>query len=124
MRLLLDTHIVLWWRQNSQRLGGEARRAIEEADQVLISAASAWEVAIKTTIGRLRLKDPFAELVERSGFQELRICFHHAEQLKSLPVHHADPFDRMLIAQAQVEDLVLVTHDRKFQPYDVSVVWA
>lgn len=123
MRLLLDTHIVLWWRQNSPRIGGEARRAIGGADQVLVSAASAWEVALKTAIGRLRLKDPFAALVARSGFEELPIAFRHAQRLKSLPVHHADPFDRMLIAQAQEEGLLLVTHDRGLEPYEVPVLW-
>ena len=123
MRLLLDTHIVLWWRQNSPHVGAEVRRAIGGADQVLVSAASAWEVAIKTAIGRLRLKDPFGWLVERSGFEELPIAFRHAEHLKTLPPHHADPFDRMLVAQAQVEGLVLVTHDRRLEPYEVPVLW-
>ncbi len=123
MNLLLDTHIVLWWRQDSARIGGEARRAIGKADRVFVSAASAWEVAIKVAIGRLELKDSFADLVERSGFEELPIAFHHAERLRALPPHHTDPFDRMLIAQAQTEKLVLVTHDRGAEPYDVPVLW-
>ena len=123
MRLLLDTHIVLWWRQDSRRIGSAARQAIGTADQVFVSAASAWEVAIKTAIGHLRLKDAFADLVERSGFEELPIAFRHTERLKSLPSHHTDPFDRMLIAQAQTEDLVLVTHDRRVESYEVPVLW-
>ena len=123
MNLLLDTHVVLWWRQNSPRIGSEARRAIGKADRVFVSAASAWEVAIKVAVGRLRLKDPFAELVEQGGFEELPIAFHHAGQLQSLPLHHTDPLDRMLIAQAQAEKLTLVTHDRVVEPYDVPVLW-
>jgi len=123
LNLLLDTHVVLWWRQDSSRIGGEARRAIGKADRVFVSAASAWEVAIKVAIGRLELKDSFADLVERSGFEELPIAFHHAERLRALPPHHTDPFDRMLIAQAQTEKLVLVTHDRGAEPYDVPVLW-
>ena len=81
-----------------------------------VSAASAWEAAIKLALGRLRLQDPFASLVEGSGFQELPITFSHAEQLLALPRHHADPFDRMLVAQAQVESLTLVTHDDQLTP--------
>lgn len=123
MRLLLDTHVALWWRQDSPRVGREARRAIGGAGQVFVSAASAWEVAIKTAIGRLRLKDPFSDLVAASGFEELPIAFRHAERLHALPPHHADPFDRMLVAQAQVEELVLVTHDRAVEPYEVTVLW-
>jgi len=90
---------------------------------VYVSAASAWEAAIKLALGRLRLQDPFASLVEGSGFQELPITFSHAEQLLALPRHHADPFDRMLVAQAQVESLTLVTHDDQLTPYQVSIAW-
>jgi PIN domain nuclease of toxin-antitoxin system len=123
VKLLLDTHVVLWWGLNSRALRAEARRAISSADRVLASAASAWEVAIKVGLGRLRLKDPFVMLVERSGFEQLPIGFEHAERLAALPVHHADPFDRMLAAQALVEGLTLVTHDRAFEPYAVPVIW-
>lgn len=123
MNILLDTHIVLWWRLNSRRINGDARRAIETADRVFVSSASAWEVAIKTGLGRLRLKDPFARLVEQSGFEPLPITFAHAEGLTALPPYHADPFDRMLVAQAQTERLTLVTHDRGLEPYAISFVW-
>ena len=88
-----------------------------------VSAVSAWEVAIKISLGRLRLKDPFATLVERSGFEPLPITFAHATQLEELPRHHADPFDRMLVAQARAEGLTLVTHDRALARYDVAVLW-
>lgn len=123
MTLLLDTHVMLWWRTNSPRLGREARRAIGEADHVLVSAASAWEAAIKVAMGRLRLKDSFQVLVERSGFEQLAVTFPHAHRVTLLPPHHADPFDRMLVAQAQVEELVFVTHDRLLAPYEVPVLW-
>jgi PIN domain nuclease of toxin-antitoxin system len=123
MKLLLDTHVVLWWRLDSRRLEREVRRAIGGADRVFVSAASAWEAAIKIALGRLRLKDPFAVLVAASGFEELPIAFRHAEQLASLPAHHADPFDRMLVAQAQIEGLTLVTHDRALAPYGVATLW-
>jgi len=123
VNLLLDTHVVLWWRLNSRRINNDARGAIEAADQVFVSAASAWEVAIKAGLGRLRLKDPFADLVEQSGFEPLPISFAHAQRLAALPRHHIDPFDRMLVAQAQAEQLTLVTHDRGLESYSISFVW-
>jgi PIN domain nuclease of toxin-antitoxin system len=123
VNLLLDTHAFLWWRLNDRRLKSEARRAIATSEQVRVSAASAWEVAIKAALGRLHLADPFATLVERSGFDPLPITFAHAARVATLPNHHADPFDRMLVAQAQDEGLAIVTHDRAFEPYAVPVVW-
>ena len=123
MNLLLDTHVVIWWGLNSRALRGDARRAIQSADRVVVSAASAWEVAIKIGLGRLRLKDTLSTLVERSGFDQLPITFEHTERLAALPVHHADPFDRMLVVQALVEGLTLVTHDRALEPYAVPVIW-
>lgn len=123
MRLLLDTHVVLWWRLDSPRLQPSVRREISDAEHVLVSAASAWEVAIKIAQGRLRLKEAFATHVEASGFDELPVTFRHAARFEVVPRHHPDPFDRMLIAQAQAEGLTLVTHDRAFEPYDVATVW-
>jgi PIN domain nuclease of toxin-antitoxin system len=123
VNLLLDTHVVIWWGVNSRALRTDARRTIASADRVLVSAASAWETAIKIGLGRLRLKDRFSTLVERSGFDQLPITFEHTERLVALPVHHSDPFDRMLVAQSLVEGLTLVTHDRAFEPYAVPVVW-
>lgn len=119
MRLLLDTHVVLWWRQDSRRLERAVRGAIAGAAVVYVSAASAWEVAIKSAIGRLRLDDPFDIHVQAAGFEPLPITFAHAAEVARLPPHHADPFDRMLIAQARLERLTLVTHDRNFLAYDV-----
>ncbi len=122
MKLLLDTHVLLWWRQNSRRLGRAAREAIARAPVVHVSAASAWEVAIKIAIGRLQIDDPFEGHVLDAGFEPLPITFAHAAEVARLPAHHADPFDRMLVAQARLEGLTLVTHDRTFASYDVETL--
>lgn len=121
-RLLLDTHVFLLWRADDPQLEAAAREAIAHADLVAVSAASAWEAAIKARLGRLRLPEPFATGVTDSGFSELSVRFAHAERAADLPRHHADPFDRMLVAQAQIEGLTLVTHDRSIWRYDVPVL--
>lgn len=123
-RLLLDTHVFLWWRGEPSRLMPEVRNTIATADVVFVSAASAWEAGIKVALGRLDLPDTIEAGVLASGFEKLLITFPHAERAASLPLHHRDPFDRMLIAQAQVEDLILVTHDGLLKPYDVEILWA
>ena len=115
-RLLLDTHCFLWWKTDDVRLTEAARQAIAEADVVFVSAASAWEVAIKARLGRIRLDVDFASGVTDSGFQKLLILFEHAAEPQNLPEHHRDAFDRMLVAQARIEDLTLVTHDRQLEP--------
>lgn len=123
MKLLLDTHVVLWWRTDSPRLKPAVRRAIGGAEIVWVSAASGWEATIKQGLGKLRLDDSFSEMVSSSDFLELSVTLKHTEQLLALPSHHTDPFDRMLIAQAQVDGATIVTHDRHFEPYDVPVLW-
>jgi PIN domain nuclease of toxin-antitoxin system len=123
-RLLLDTHIFLWWRGEPFRLDGKVRNRIATADLVFVSVTSAWEAAIKASLGRLDLPDSVEAGVLASGFEKLLITFSHAEQAASLPPHHRDPFDRMLVAQAQTEELTLVTHDRLLEPYDVEILWA
>jgi PIN domain nuclease of toxin-antitoxin system len=123
LRLLLDTHVFLWWRENSPRLTPAARRAIAEADDAFVSAASAWEVAVKMAVGKLTIPGPFEGAVEESGFSKLVVEFRHAATTVALPLHHGDPFDRMLIAQALTEGLALVTHDRAFAPYGVPILW-
>lgn len=122
-RLLLDTHVFLWWRENNRKLTTTAREAISDATLVFVSAASAWEIAIKSALGRVRLPRPFSEGVEDSGFLELPIRFEHAAAVELLPKHHTDPFDRMLVAQAKVERLVIVSHDRALEPYGLPIVW-
>jgi PIN domain nuclease of toxin-antitoxin system len=120
----LDTHVVLWWLGNNPRLGARARKAIARADVVFVSVASGWEAAIKISLGRLRLSGTLEEAVEASRFSKLPITFGHAEAVGELPLHHRDPFDRMLIVQARMEGLTIVTADRKFEPYDPAVIWA
>ena len=122
-KLLLDTHVFLWWRADDPQLEETARAAIAEADVVFVSAATAWEAAIKAALGRLQLPDTVESGVEDSGFEKLPITFSHAEAAAVLPPHHHDPFDRMLLAQATAEGLTLVTHDRKLESYDVPILW-
>ncbi len=127
MNLLLDTQALLWWKGGSRKLGRRARRAIEsEAVTVRVSAASMWEMAIKIQSGRLTLKKPLEawmpEGLERDGFLLLSVSVEHAVAVASLPAHHHDPFDRMLVAQARVEGLTLVTSDAAFDEYDVRVL--
>jgi PIN domain nuclease of toxin-antitoxin system len=123
VNLLLDTHVLIWWDEG-RRLAAEARRAIANADSVYVSAASAWEVAIKAGLGRLRPIRTVEQAVDESGFLELPVTFRHAERVGKLPPHHRDPFDRLLIAQADVEELTLVTRDAVFTRYGVGVIGA
>lgn len=123
MQVLLDTHTFLWWRTNDRALAEEARAAIVEAECVFVSAASAWEVAIKVALGKLRIPGPFGAAVEASGFVELPITFRHATHAGELPPHHTDPFDRMLVAQSMTDGLTMLTHDRAFAPYGIPVIW-
>ncbi|MBV8201202.1 MAG: type II toxin-antitoxin system VapC family toxin [Acidobacteria bacterium] len=122
-RLLLDTHVFLWWRGEPSRIAPTARSRIATAAEVFVSVASAWEAAIKSALGRLDLPDTMEAGVLASGFEKLLITFAHAERAAALPRHHRDPFDRMLIAQAQADDLTLVTHNHLLEPYEVSFVW-
>jgi len=123
MRLLLDTHVLIWWDEG-RRLSREAVRAIRAADEVFVSAVSAWEVAIKIALGRLRPARTVADAVSESGFTELPITFAHASRVAGLLPHHRDPFDRLLIAQAEVEGLTLVTRDTAFEAYGIKLMKA
>jgi len=123
VNLLLDTHVLIWWDEG-RKLGLEARRAIAEAEAVYVSAASAWEVAIKIGLGRLRPRRTIEEAAQESGFLELPVTFRHAEHVAFLPTHHRDPFDRLLIAQAELEELALVTRDPVFGQYRVKTIAA
>ena len=123
MKLLLDTHVVLWWQRDDRRLNNAARRAIALADIVWVSAASGWEVAIKTALGKVRLDEPFQALIAADDFTELPLTLGHTNQLAGLPMHHNDPFDRVLIAQALTEGATVVSHDRAFEPYGVPMIW-
>ena len=123
MTLLLDTHVVLWWLVDDRRLNGRARKAIATADLVWVSAVSGWEASIKRALGRLRLDEPFPLLVRTNEFTELPVTLAHTDRLATLAAHHADPFDRILVAQAEVEKATLVTHDRAFELYGLPVIW-
>lgn len=121
-RLLLDTEVLIWWDANDPRLGGNARAAIQNADEVYVSAASAWEIVIKTALGKLRTTRRPAQAVADGGFSELPVAFEHAEAVGSLPMHHNDPFDRLLLAVAAVEGLTIVTSDAKFEAYGATLI--
>lgn len=123
MRLILDTHVFLWWRDDDPRLKGTVRDAVASAELVVFSAVSAWEIAIKVGIGKLRVTASLDQVFDPPGFSKLSLSVSHALTLSTLPHHHQDPFDRMLIAQALVDGLTVVTHDRRFEPYPVQVLW-
>ena len=120
--LLLDTEALIWWDANDPRLGGRARTAIQDADEVFVSAASAWEIVIKAALGKLRTKRSPAVAVAEGGFQQLHITFEHAEAVRRLPRHHSDPFDRLIIATAMVERCSIVTSDARFGSYGQPLV--
>jgi PIN domain nuclease of toxin-antitoxin system len=121
--LLLDTHAFLWWTAVDPRLIEAARAAIADpANRVIVSAVSVWEISIKRTSGKLAFRDDILQVLASTGFETLDITPAHADMAGALPMHHADPFDRLLIAQARIEGLVLVTQDRHLLPYGVPVL--
>ena len=124
-RLLLDTHTLLWAIEDNPGLNADARSAIvDPLSDVFVSAASVWEIAIKRSLGRLEAPDNLGEEVSKAGFIELAVTIRHGELAARLPPHHGDPFDRMLVAQAQAEGLVLVTRDRVLAQYAVNTLTA
>jgi PIN domain nuclease of toxin-antitoxin system len=128
LRLLLDTHALLWWLADDPALSAGARAAIAEpANLVFVSAASAWEIATKNRIGKLPgaglFSDRLGEIVAQEGFLELPISFAHADKAGSLPGAHRDPFDRMLIAQSVISGLTLVSNERLFDAFGAARLW-
>ena len=128
MRLLLDTHTLLWWLDGDRRLSRKARALIAETgNTVLVSAASAWEISTKARLGKLPgaldVAADVAGCVAGQGFASLDITILHAQRAGRLPGDHRDPFDRMLIAQAQLEDLPVASDDRVFDRYGVACLW-
>jgi PIN domain nuclease of toxin-antitoxin system len=120
---LLDSHVLLWWDSALTKLSSAQREAISDPEnEVFVSAVSAWELGIKQAAGRLVLADSIEAMAERFGFLELPITFAHAEYAAALPMIHKDPFDRMLVAQAIVAQLVLVTADTQLAAYPVSIL--
>jgi PIN domain nuclease of toxin-antitoxin system len=128
VKLLLDTHAVLWYLSGDRRLPRSARRHIEQSRrEKFLSLASVWEIAIKASLRKLELDDPLEQVIDAgitdSGAALLGISKHHAIRVATLPWHHRDPFDRMLAAQALVDDLTLLSSDETFDAYGVRRVW-
>lgn len=124
---MLDTHVLLWWATDDASLPPRARRRVEESQQIFVSAASAWEMAIKASLGRLPtafdLLNDFEGTLALRGFEVLPISAAHGIRAGFLPGPHKDPFDRMLIAQAQAENLAIVSSDEVFDAYGVRRLW-
>lgn len=128
MNLLLDTHAFIWWDSEPAKLSAQVLALCQDSrNTLLLSVASVWEMQIKLQLGKLKLTLPLAEIVEsqrqRNNILVLPIALAHVLTLEELPAHHRDPFDRLLIAQAKVEDATLVTNDPIFVKYDVRVLW-
>jgi PIN domain nuclease of toxin-antitoxin system len=128
VRLLLDTHTLLWWLDGDRRLSPKARRAIaNQSNTILVSAASAWEITTKARLGRLPgatdVASDVAACVYGQGFLPLDMTLLHAQRAGRLPGEHRDPFDRMLIAQSQIEDVAVVSDDEAFDSFDVRRFW-
>ena len=121
MRLLLDTNVLIRWHAGQVRPA--AVRTLRRAELVAVSAISAWEIAIKRALGKVELKDPVEVIAARYGFLPLPATVRHGDLLRDLPLHHYDPFDRLLIVQALEEGLTILTADRQFEMYRVPVVW-
>jgi len=129
LRILLDTHCWLWMQADSKRLSQQTQAILQDPNnQLFLSAASSWEIAIKYALGKLPLPLPPMEYVlsrmDASSITPLPIQHSHALRVASLPHHHADPFDRLLVAQAQLESLDILTADPKLEAYEVGLIWA
>lgn len=127
MNLLLDTHALIWYITDDNKLPTKTRTLIELSENhCFVSLATYWEMAIKNSLGRLEFKKPIStifDIIEQSGFDILPISIEHTLKATSLPFHHHDPFDRMIIGQAIAEDLTIITKDEKFPLYDVRLLW-
>jgi PIN domain nuclease of toxin-antitoxin system len=125
VNLLLDTHTLLWWLDNTPSLSEAARAVISQAESIVwVSAASAWEIAIKRAIGKLRVPGNLEHELARHRFLPLGITIGHALAVEDLPSYHSDPFDRMLVAQAKIEGLTIVTRDPTIPRYGVPCIRA
>ena len=128
MKLLLDTHVFLWWNEASPRLSPRASELLsDQTNSLFLSVASAWEIVLKVHVGKLKLPSTAAAYIPARlahyGIGAIPVSLAHVLAAEPLPVHHRDPFDRILVAQAQVERLAVVTHDPQILKYDVETVW-
>ena len=127
MRVLLDTHAFLWFVADDPRLSARASAAIQDASEAFLSVASCWEMAIKVSLGKLTVAAPLDRFLPANlaanGFELLHVDLEHAARVATLPWHHRDPFDRLLVAQALHEELAIVSTDRVFRKYRVKLVW-
>jgi PIN domain nuclease of toxin-antitoxin system len=122
-RVLIDTHVLLWWLNGDRALGQQARSVIANAENdIFVSAATSWEIAIKRKKGLLRVPEDMDSIISEAGFKALSISIFHAERAGDLPLLHNDPFDRMLIAQAQAEGLQLMSKDEQFPQYGINLI--
>lgn len=123
MRLLLDTHVFLWWLRDDRRLKTDVKSAVADSrNEIFVSAASIWEAAIKASLGKLEVEGDLVEEIASNGFRELPVSARQAQLAGTLPRHHDDPFDRLLVAQATVEGLVLASQDAAFRAYGVALL--
>jgi PIN domain nuclease of toxin-antitoxin system len=121
-RYLLDTHVLLWLNSELRRIPKTVIATLDEAVQVYYSASSAWELSIKQSLGKIQLAAPISEFAKQSNFLELPVTTQYAEAAAKLPLHHRDPFDRMLVMQAIIEGLTLITADRRLSDYSVKIL--
>ena len=124
MNLLLDTHVFLWWLADDRRLSANARKAIENSELVFVSAATAWEIGIKSSLKKLEFRGELEAEMTANNFLPLPVTVAHAVSAGRLPRHHNDPFDRMLVAQASLEKLTLLTSDKRLAAYSARVILA
>ena len=123
MNLLLDTHVLLWWLDDHPNLTSRTKTSIADGQNLIfISAAVIWEIQIKHAIGKLIIPANFRKVLDQENFEFLDIIVEHAFAIADLPLHHRDPFDRILIAQAKVEGMTIVTHDKHFKKYKISII--
>jgi PIN domain nuclease of toxin-antitoxin system len=122
MNLLLDSHAFIWWIDDDARLGPIARQAIESAEKVFVSVVSVWELGIKKAAGKIEIQADLAVAAEESGFEILDCRLAHAQLALTLPPHHNDPFDRMLLAQAMIERLKIMSQDGAFADYEIQQI--
>lgn len=128
MNLLLDTHIFIWWDDDVKKLSPSVMSALTDPKNIIyLSTVSIWEMQIKTQLGKLKfslpLKEKVSEQMSKNNLNLLNIYDHHIYELEKLPHHHRDPFDRLLIAQARIEKMTLITHDANIQKYSVKTLW-